>query len=334
MAGAAGRDAKILLSTEGCSCPGVRRGDWLRAERLGHDVIYDLLNHAQGWIDWNLLLDASGGPNHQGNQCDASLVAAADFSAVQLQPKFFYLGHLSKFVVPGSVRVDAALVGDFGYAATDPNIQAGVELGAFRCERSARQVWRLAPHRAGRGARSSLRIELAAPAATTNSFTAASDVEDAGPVVTEQLCVASGDANRPFLRLAGCNDSGVLSVAWRSDFQLADTASGLCVGLAGGSTEPGALLSLGPCAARSVELHAQVGELRLGGSLCLTAGWPFLSAVAFVTPTNSVVAVVMNEAATDISVNVRIAGAEQGGGAFSGTVARARSIQTLVFESR
>jgi O-glycosyl hydrolase len=51
---------KIFLNTEGCSCPGVELGNWLRAERLGHDIIFDLLNYAQGWIDWNLLVDSRG----------------------------------------------------------------------------------------------------------------------------------------------------------------------------------------------------------------------------------------------------------------------------------
>lgn len=48
---------KILLATEGCSCPGVQLGSWLRGERLGHDIMFDLNNWANGWIDWNLLVD-------------------------------------------------------------------------------------------------------------------------------------------------------------------------------------------------------------------------------------------------------------------------------------
>jgi hypothetical protein len=38
---------KILLATEGCNCPGVNIDDWLRAERLAHDVMFDLQNYAQ-----------------------------------------------------------------------------------------------------------------------------------------------------------------------------------------------------------------------------------------------------------------------------------------------
>merc|ERR1719198_459312 len=50
--------SKLLVNTEGCSCPGVRLGSWFRAERLAHDVMYDLINNAHGWIDWNLLVNS------------------------------------------------------------------------------------------------------------------------------------------------------------------------------------------------------------------------------------------------------------------------------------
>ena len=105
----------ILLATEGCSCPGVALHNWLRAERLGHDVMFDLQNYAQGWIDWNLLVDYQGGLNHLHNYCDASLVADEDFGDVTIQPKFYYLGHFSKFVLPGSVRISSSVRGDYGF---------------------------------------------------------------------------------------------------------------------------------------------------------------------------------------------------------------------------
>merc|ERR1719446_398931 len=81
---------KLLLATEGCNCPGVgsaaggveytpwgMRSDqnsWTRGERYGHDILADLNNWAHGWVDWNLLLDREGGPNHLGNKCDAPIV--------------------------------------------------------------------------------------------------------------------------------------------------------------------------------------------------------------------------------------------------------------------
>jgi glucosylceramidase len=38
-------------------------------------MINDLNRWTVGWIDWNLLLDEQGGPNHVGNFCSAPLLA-------------------------------------------------------------------------------------------------------------------------------------------------------------------------------------------------------------------------------------------------------------------
>ena len=65
----------------------------------------DLNAGSSGWIDWNVLLDASGGPNHLGNLCDAPMIADASLERVHLHPQYWFLGHFSKFVPPGSVRI-------------------------------------------------------------------------------------------------------------------------------------------------------------------------------------------------------------------------------------
>jgi Glycosyl hydrolase family 30 TIM-barrel domain len=70
---------------------------------------------SEGWIDWNLLVDFEGGPNHLGNMCDAPIVTLEDFSDVHVQPKYYYFGHISKYVPPGSVRVESHTVGECGH---------------------------------------------------------------------------------------------------------------------------------------------------------------------------------------------------------------------------
>lgn len=79
--------------------------------RYAHAILGDLAAGSAGWIDWNILLDSTGGPNHLGNLCDAPMVASADYDSVHLHPQYWYLGHFSKFVPPGSkvirmVRID------------------------------------------------------------------------------------------------------------------------------------------------------------------------------------------------------------------------------------
>jgi glucosylceramidase len=39
-----------------------------------HDVLGDLQHWAVGWVDWNAVLDLSGGPNHAHNYVDATFI--------------------------------------------------------------------------------------------------------------------------------------------------------------------------------------------------------------------------------------------------------------------
>ena len=51
------------LFTEGC----VKLGQYDRGARYAHQVIGDMNHFCEGWIDWSLVLDQTGGPNHVGN---------------------------------------------------------------------------------------------------------------------------------------------------------------------------------------------------------------------------------------------------------------------------
>lgn len=96
---------KKLLFTEGCQEGGPHHGSWALGERYGRSIINDLNRWTVGWIDWNLLLDNSGGPNHVGNLCSAPLLANVDGKAVLPQSSFYYLGHFARFAKPGAKRV-------------------------------------------------------------------------------------------------------------------------------------------------------------------------------------------------------------------------------------
>lgn len=96
---------KKLLFTEGCVENGVQLGAWHTGERYGHHLIGDLNHYCSGWIDWNMLLDERGGPNHVANYCDAPVIADTNDGDVTFESSFYYLGHFSKYVRPGATRI-------------------------------------------------------------------------------------------------------------------------------------------------------------------------------------------------------------------------------------
>ena len=96
---------KQLLFTEGCQEGGPHLGSWEVGERYARNVIHDLNRWTVGWIDWNLLLDERGGPNHVGNFCSAPVLADTANGALMHQSSYWALGHFARFIQPGARRV-------------------------------------------------------------------------------------------------------------------------------------------------------------------------------------------------------------------------------------
>jgi glucosylceramidase len=86
----------------------LEEGDWSFGEGYAHDIMGDLNAGSTGWIDWNLLLDQTGGPNHAQNACDAAVLAdvseagTVDGGHLFHHPQFHFMGHFSKYILPGS----------------------------------------------------------------------------------------------------------------------------------------------------------------------------------------------------------------------------------------
>lgn len=80
---------------------------WPNAERYGDALVNDLNAGAVGWIDWNVLLDDTGGPNHVGNFCFAPVHAVRETGELIYTPTYYYLGHFSRFIRPGAERVSS-----------------------------------------------------------------------------------------------------------------------------------------------------------------------------------------------------------------------------------
>jgi len=99
---------KRLLFTEGCQEGGPHLGEWAVGERYARSILHDLNRWTVGWVDWNLVLDEIGGPNHVGNYCSAPIIADTRTGEVLYQHSYDYIGHFSRYIRPGAQRIIAA----------------------------------------------------------------------------------------------------------------------------------------------------------------------------------------------------------------------------------
>lgn len=96
----------------------ISSGDWSFGMGYAHDIIGDLNAGSSGWLTWNLLLDAHGGPNRFRNYCDSPMMFDKKTGAVHLHPQFYFMGHFSKFITRGAKRL--ASVHTLGASFVDP----------------------------------------------------------------------------------------------------------------------------------------------------------------------------------------------------------------------
>lgn len=99
---------KHLIFTEGCQENGPHLGSWDTGERYAHSIINDLNRWTEAWVDWNMVLDETGGPNHVNNFCSAPIIADTQAGEIRYQSSYYYIGHFSRFIRPGARRVACA----------------------------------------------------------------------------------------------------------------------------------------------------------------------------------------------------------------------------------
>lgn len=100
---------KHLIFTEGCIEGGVQLGAWHTGERYARNIIGDMNNWLEGFLDWNIVLDEMGGPNHVGNYCDAPIIVDTQTKDVHYNSSYYFIGHLSKFIRPGAKRIESVV---------------------------------------------------------------------------------------------------------------------------------------------------------------------------------------------------------------------------------
>lgn len=73
--------------------------------RYARDIISCLNHQVEGWIDWNLVLDDKGGPNHAENWCVAPVLVKPELDSVYFTPLYYVMKHFSRHIRPGAQRI-------------------------------------------------------------------------------------------------------------------------------------------------------------------------------------------------------------------------------------
>lgn len=82
----------------------VEGGLWKNGQKYAVQIINDLNNWSEGYVDWNLVLDKKGGPNHAKNYCEAPVMLDGK-GGLTFNSSYWHIAHLSKYIRPGAKRV-------------------------------------------------------------------------------------------------------------------------------------------------------------------------------------------------------------------------------------
>lgn len=104
----------LLIFSEGCIEYSHFSNDAqiAHAKQYAHQIIGDLNHGAHIWLDWNMVLDTEGGPNHMGNNCDAPILCNLAEGTYQRRLSYYYIRHFSRWILPGAVRIAHSLYTD------------------------------------------------------------------------------------------------------------------------------------------------------------------------------------------------------------------------------
>jgi glucosylceramidase len=293
-------ESRFMLATESCNCPGVAHGSdaWFRGQRYAHDMISDFNNWVVGWVDWNLILDHTGGPNHLGNNCDAPIIIDDTEKDYFVQPMYYFIKHFSKYVPPGSRRIHTDVSATFKTPG-DAQLYPGYPVQLHTCDNSSRQ-----------------RIHK---------------TDDNKLQVTgTPYCI---DLIRPEWvgRQVALVECQYTSQSWTFASSGEIRMAGHCLALNHGSTDDGVRVTVHPCRDSERVPHelwrfTDDAMQSLASSKCVTAGYSFVQSVGFVTRESKKVLVVLNENSEDAEFEL------QYGDVALETVIPRGAIQTFTWE--
>lgn len=131
---------KHLIFTEGCQEFGTHFRSWKTGERYARSIISDLNAWTEGWIDWNLVLNSSGGPNHVSNFCSAPIIVDTNEGVVHRESSWYYIGHFARTIQPGAHRILCSTTHDDLEATAALNPDGSVAVVVLNATNRARKI--------------------------------------------------------------------------------------------------------------------------------------------------------------------------------------------------
>jgi glucosylceramidase len=117
---------KLIIASE--QCTGKGKTIYASGEKYAHDIIGDLNNWANAWVDWNMVLDENGDPDHWKDEQhatgvleekiwvgEAPIVFDREKGSLDIRSSYYYMGHFSKFIRRGAKRI--------GYSVYDSTLE-------------------------------------------------------------------------------------------------------------------------------------------------------------------------------------------------------------------
>ena len=208
------------------------------------------------------------------------------------------------------------------------NINHGMEIGLFQCEKSVRQIWNIKTQTQENIINSDLNNQINNENLINSNFKTHENgiielkyngTNGFNPISSHidtviQFCMGIlPNRSRSFLRVINCDTDEIntLKFEFLLSGKIRDIKSGLCLETVG-NNDIGGLLKLSSCSnigtsQKEKEIginNSQIftyneitGEILSFNNLCMTAGWPFLTATAFINElTNKISVIIMNEA--------------------------------------
>ncbi|XP_033218105.1 lysosomal acid glucosylceramidase-like [Belonocnema kinseyi] len=103
---------KFILMSEACMTlkgADICLGCWSKTELYILEIFENLNHWAIGWVDWNLALNKIGGPTYIKNYVNAAIIVDEKRDEFYKLPLYYAIHHFSRFVCPGSVRINVSL---------------------------------------------------------------------------------------------------------------------------------------------------------------------------------------------------------------------------------